>query len=215
MSDDFQELEAALGGLRPVALDRMLLARLADATAGPLTSLNPAEASFENSLRQIQPAALTPALMAALEATLTRGAAPAAPAIVPFPQSAAHHPRHAHRPMLAAAAAVALLGAAAALFLPGKGSPHMAATPASRPAPTQPFTTPPPSPNSQNFVPAAFNTGLSQASDVGVIWQTKNQPQRVVKVVYWDRVTLVNPDGRKIECEVPRIEYILDPEKID
>jgi len=218
MSDDFQELEAALEGLRPAALDRMLLARLEDSTQDALTTLTPAEAHFEASLRQLRPATLSPALMAALEATLTRSAATAATNIVAFPQSSptsAAHRRPSHRPMLAAAAAVALLGAAAALFLPGKGAPRSASTPVAHPPPAQPFATAPASPNNQNFVPAAFNTGLSQAKDEGVLWQSKSQPQRVVKVVYWDRVTLVNPEGKQIEYEVPRVEYILVPEKID
>jgi len=221
MSDDLQALEATLGGLRPAVLDRMLLARLEDSTNGYLTSLTPAEAQFDSALRQIRPASLSPAFLATLEATLTHRAATAATAastLVAFPQpvpTPAAHSRHGHRPMLAAAAAVALLGAAAALFLPGKGSPRIASAPTSHPTPAQPFSTAPASPNNQNFVPAAFNTGLSQVSDEGVLWQSKNQPQRVVKVVYWDRVTLVNPEGKKIECEVPRVEYILVPEKVD
>ena len=218
MSDDLQALEATLAGLRPAALDGRLLARLGDSINDALTILTPAAAQFGSSLRQSRPASLAPAFMATLEATLTRSAATAATTIVAFPQplpTPAAHSRHGHRPMLAAAAAVALLGAAAALFLPGKSTPRSASTPASDPPPTAAFTTTPVSPNNQNFVPAAFNTGLSQVSDEGVLWQSKNQPQRVVKVVYWDRVTLVNPEGKKIECEVPRIEYLLVPEKID
>ena len=214
MSDDLQALEAALGGLRPAALDRMLLARLEDSTNDALTTPTAAETQVESSLRQIRPASLSPAFMATLEATLTRHAVTEATTLVAFPQPVAHS-RHGHRPMLAAAAAVALLGAAAALFLPGKGSPQNASTPASHAPPIPAFAATPASPNNQNFVPAAFNTGLSQVSDAGVLWQSKNQPQRVVKVVYWDRVTLVNPEGKEIEYEKPRVEYILVPENID
>ena len=114
--------------------------------------------------------------------------------------------------MLAAAAAVAMLGAAAALFAPRADTPQVAIA-------TRPTTVPSPVPQAatpaSNFVPATFNTGLSQASDEGVVWQDATQPRRVVKVVYWDRVTLVDPDGRKVEVEQPRVEYILVPEKID
>jgi len=214
MSPDLQALEANLRGLRPAALDRKLLARLEDSAKGTLTTADPADAPFEISLRQSQPAKLAPALMAALVATLD---APHVTTVVPFPQAAPAPVgrRHSHRPMLSAAAAVALLGVAAALFLPGKSRPRTAATPIAQPPQVAPFANAPAPPAAQNFVPAAFNTGLSQASDEGVLWQSKNQPQRVVKVVYWDRVTLVNPEGRKIEYEKPRVEYILVPEKID
>lgn len=221
MSPDLQELEANLRGLHPAALDSNLLARLEDSANANLTKLSADQAQFENSLRQIQPAKLPPALMAALEATLTAKAAVAASPIIAFPQGgapAASRSRQRHRPMLAAAAAVALLGAAAALFIPGKGPRQTAATPASPSSPAAPLaTTPavPADPPADNFVLASRNTGLSQAKDQGVLWQAKSQPHRVVKVVYWDRVTLVNPEGKKIECEQPRIEYILVPEKID
>jgi hypothetical protein len=218
MSPDLQELEANLRGLRPAVPGRALLARLDQAADGSLVNLNPAIAPFENSLRRIQPARLPASLMAAVQAALTAPAATTGAAIVPFPQVApapAAQLRHGRRPMLAAAAAVALLGAAAALFIPGKSSPRSAAAPAA-PSPQTPiFAAAPTSPATRNFVPAAFNTGLSQASDEGVLWQSKNQPTRVVKVVYWDRVTLVNPEGKKIEYEKPRVEYILVPEEID
>lgn len=216
MSPAPQELEAKLGALRPSPLDGLLLARLEDAANGSLTTLGTAEAQLEISLRRIQPTKLPPAFMAALEATLG-AAATVEPSIIPFPNPAngtAGATRHDHRAMLSAAAAVALLGAAAALFTPGK-SPQQTSVAADHSQQASPPTSAPASPLSQNFVPAAFNTGLSQASDEGVLWQAKDQPRRVVKVIYWDRVTFVNPQGNKIECETPRVEYILVPEKID
>ncbi len=218
MSNNFQQLEATLEGLHPSVLGRDLLERLEDATHGTPGTLSPAELQLETSLRQVRPAPLSPSFMAALEATLGGGTTTVETSIIPFPQSsppAVAHTRHAKRPMFAAAAAVALLGALAALYTPGKSpQPTLAAT--ATPAPQAPArTTAPASPASQNFVPAGFNTGLSQTSDEGVVWKAKDQPRRVVKVVYWDRVTFVNPEGRKIEYEKPRVEYLLVPEKID
>jgi len=221
MSPDLQELEANLKGLHPAALDEVLLARLVESTHGSLTTLNPEEVQFEALLRRIRPAAVPPALMATLETARRVSAATSEPAIIPFPQAAtapASRSRHGSRQMFAAAAAVALLGAAAALFMPGKSPQQTVAAPISHPPIVAPFSTAPASPatqSSQNYVPATFNTGLSQAKDEGVLWQSTDQPRRVVKVVYWDRVTLVNPEGKKIECEQPRVEYILVPEKID
>jgi hypothetical protein len=222
MTPDLQELEAKLQGLRPTALDGRLLARLASAAEDRVITLSPLETEMEDSLRQVRPAALPPSFMASLEASLGNLAPPQANVISfppPAPVPLVSH-RHGKGSMLAAAAAVALLGAAAALYMPGKGLPQTAATsthhaslPAA-PAPAAAVATPA-VPSSPNFAPAAFNTGLSHASDEGVLWQTKDHPQRVVKVVYWDRVTLVNAEGKKIEYEKPRIEYILVPEKID
>ncbi|MEI6674524.1 MAG: hypothetical protein WCO57_05045 [Verrucomicrobiota bacterium] len=217
MSNDLQQLEATLEGLHPSALDQDLLARLEDAANGTLGTLSPAAMQLETSLRRMRPAALSPSLLAALEATLGATVSMPESTIIPFPQStpvAVVHARHGRRPMFAAAAAVALLGALAALYTPGKGPVPLATS--ATPSPQAPVpAAAAPSPAAQNFVPAGFNTGLSQASDEGVVWQTKDQPRRVVKVVYWDRVTFVNPEGKKIEYENPRVEYLLVPEKID
>jgi hypothetical protein len=210
MSLDLQELEAKLSVLRPAALDSGLLARLADTATNIPTALSPDATEMEALLSGYRPAAMPPALAAALAEV----SAPLPPAVIPFPTAprATADARQQRRPMLAAAAAVAILGATAALFVPRHDSPGatMAAIPRTteaRPLQSPPATTP--------ILPAAFNTGLSQASDEGVVWQGNKSPQRVVKVVYWDRVTVVDPSGRKIEVEQPRIEYILVPEKID
>lgn len=220
MTPDLQALEAHLKGLRPAALDRTLLARLEDTAKGTLTTLTPAEAQLENSLRQVPPATLAPSLMARLEASLTE--TPAATTIVPFPKAGpdAGTRQHGRSPMFAAAAAVALLGTAAALLYPGKDPSRTAANPISHPSQAAPLVSvplvsAPASPAAQSFIPAAFNTDISQARDEGVLWQAESQPRRVVKVVFWDRYTLVNPEGEKIEFEKPRVEYILVPEKID
>ncbi|MCX6877354.1 MAG: hypothetical protein NTW21_26630 [Verrucomicrobia bacterium] len=218
MSPDLQALEAKLTGLRPAALEGMLLARLEDSADGTLTMPLPGAAEFEDSLRQRHPAQLPPALMAALAATLGDPATTASATIIPFPKAApvpAVRTRHGNRSMLAAAAAVALLGAAAAWFVPAKAPRQSVAAPITRPPQAPPFATTPAAPELQDFVPDEIKSGLSQASDEGVLWQPNEQPRRVVKVVYWDRVTFVNPEGKKIECETPRIEYILVPENID
>ena len=65
------------------------------------------------------------------------------------------------------------------------------------------------------LVPAGFNRGLSEASDEGVVWQANDQPHRVVKVVYIDKVTMKDGNGRTYQMERPRVEYILVPAKID
>ncbi|MCF7676042.1 MAG: hypothetical protein K9M97_11905 [Akkermansiaceae bacterium] len=210
MSHDLQELEAKLHALRPAALDPELSARLADTARRTGTTLTPVETQFAASLRRINPAPLP----ADLAATILRKTTGRETTVVPFPAAKPAATRHRGRYMLPIAAAVALLGAATALLIPTQPNDSAVATNGKTTA--RPGPPPPPVPRSaSNFVPAGFSTDLSQASDEGVLWQSPGQPRRVVKVVYRDRVTLIDQHGRKYEVEQPRVEYILLPEKLD
>jgi hypothetical protein len=64
-------------------------------------------------------------------------------------------------------------------------------------------------------VPANFNRGFSDARDQGVLWNGVDQPHRVVRIEYLDRATFVNGEGKTLELEQPKVEYILIPEEID
>jgi len=214
MSPDLQELEAKLHALRPAALDAVLSARLADSARGTLATLNPAETEFEASLRRFKPAPLS----AEFTASILRQTSAPQPNVVAFPAAAPAAPQRWSRFMLPIAAAVALLGAAAALLVPTQPGPgNFATTKPMTDAPVRqgPVTAVPNPPRSSDFVPASISTDLSHASDEGVLWQAPNQPRRVVKVTYRDRVTLIDRDGRKVEVDQPRVEYILVPEKLD
>lgn len=210
MSHDLQELEAKLHALRPAALDPGLSARLVDPARRTGTTLTPAETQFAASLHRIHPAPLP----AGLTTAILRETTGRKNAVVPFPAAKPATTRHWGRFMLPIAAAVALLGAATALLVPTRPDPSAVATNSKTTTPPGP-TTPPVPRSASNFVPAGFSTGLSQASDEGVLWQSPGQPRRVVKVVYRDRVTLIDQYGRKYEVEQPRVEYILIPEKLD
>jgi hypothetical protein len=206
MSFDPSALEADLRLLRAADLDASLLDRLDACANGTWTELSPAEIQREQQLRAISPTKLSPTLMASLEATLHNVPFAKNPSIVHFPlkQPAAQHHR---RNGWAAAAAVALVGAITALLIPTNHRPNNLAI-------TQPnkhLTTP--SPAGGELVPAGFNRGLSEASDEGVIWQSNNQPHRVLKVVYKDQVTLKDAAGHTYQVEQPRVEYILVPAK--
>jgi len=212
MSSDPSSIENDLRQLRAAALDESLLARLEACADGRLTQLDPAELEFEKRLRGTPPARLSPDLMASLVTTVAALPFPAAdPKIVRFPAAAEPQPsRHArqNRHWWGAAAAVALFGALAGWLVPA-GNPsapvadNKPAAPAIRPVAPAPL------------VPAGFNRGLSEASDEGVIWHSNNQPHRVLKVVYQERVTLKDADGRTYHVEQPRVEYILVPAKTD
>ena len=65
------------------------------------------------------------------------------------------------------------------------------------------------------FVPASFNSGVRNTSDLGVVWAEWDRPMRVVKVTYTDQVTLLNEQGEEAVFQVPRVEYLVVPENVD
>lgn len=201
-------IESELHNLRPAALDESLLARL-DACAGNTwTDLDPAELAFEKRLRGVAPAELPAGLTSSLEAVLAGVRFPNVDKIVSFPKRETVAPRH-NRGWWSAAAAVALTGAITAFLVPmnHRQAPVAGDAPKTRPAPSQT--------NNDKLIPAGFGSGLSEASEEGVIWQNNNRPHRVVKVVYMDRVTLKDANGATYQVEQPRVEYILVPAKTD
>jgi hypothetical protein len=208
MSFDPTSIEADLRRVRPAGLDASLLERLDACASSTWTELAPAEIAFEQRLLAITPAKLPPALMASLESSFNGLSFPKDVTIVPFPQRETAAPHH-HRGWWGAAAAVALTGAVTALLIPANHSPNKLA----RTSPQSQIASP--APARSGFVPAGFNRGLSEASDEGVVWQSNNQPHRVLKVVYKERVTYKDADGRTHQVERPRVEYILVPAKID
>lgn len=214
MSHEFQQLESDLRALRPAALDPSLAARLAGLASLTATAPDAATTALETALARLHPLPLPADLSAAILAATSA----AETTVLPFPNA----PPIVHgawgRYMLPIAAAVALLGAAAALLVPTTRpadstlADRRPAAPAT-PAEVQPGLAGNPGPS--NFAAAGFRTDLSQTSDEGVVWNSPNQPHRVVKVIYRDRVTFVDQNGRKYEVERPRVEYILVPEKLD
>lgn len=125
--------------------------------------------------------------------------------IVAFPKHAPAPPANT-RSWWSAAAAVAILGASAALLIPAGKS--------GMPPSANVQTSPRPAAAPAQLVPAGFNRGLSEASDEGVIWSDK-RPHRVLKVVYRDQVTLRDAEGNTYQVERPRVEYIVVPAKTD
>ncbi len=201
IENDLRQLSAA-------PLDEDLLARLEACAEGTWTRLDPMELEFEQRLRGIVPARMPESLMASLEAAVAGVPfAREAPKIVRFPEREAKTSRQS-RVWWSAAAAVALFGGLAGSLVPtGKTGKDVAAAQPSAPSIR---TTP-----STQLIPAGFNRGLKEASDEGVIWQSSQQPHRVLKVVYQERVTLKDNSGQTYQVEQPRVEYILVPAKTD
>jgi hypothetical protein len=209
MPNDPSSIENDLRQIHAAGLDESLLARLEACAEGSWTNLDPLEIHMERRLSAIAPAALPDPLMRRLEAILSAAPfPPVAPKIVGFPGrvAAARRPQ---RHWWGAAAAVALFGGLAGWLVPhdqtGKSATTTVAAP---PAPRVPSAGSP-------LVPAAFNRGLSQASDEGVILHSNNQPHRVLKFVYSEKGTFKDAEGRTYQVEQPRVEYILVPTRTD
>lgn len=213
MSHDPTSLEQDLRDLRAATLDDALLQRLESAADGTLEQLTREEIRFEEFLRAKSPARLAPDFMAELEAAVSGVPFPINDKIVLFPKAAPAPATRRSRPMWSAAAAVALIGAATALLMPG-GKP--AGNLADQTPKTSPpaISTPGPATAAGNLVPASFDRGLSEVHDEGVVYK-ENRPHSVVRVVYTDRVTLKHPDGRTYQVEQPKEKYVLVPARTD
>ncbi|RYD23845.1 MAG: hypothetical protein EOP88_02550 [Verrucomicrobiaceae bacterium] len=215
MSHDPTSIEQDLRELRAATLDDAFLERLESAAEGTLVQLTREEIRFEEFLREKSPAPLAPDFMAALEGVVQGVPFPVNEKIVLFPKGTTAPAARRSRPMWSAAAAVALIGAATALLMPG-------GRPAGNNVASQETKTPPPAvsapaiPSSaaSNFVPASFDRGLKEVHDEGVVYQA-NKPHTRVRVVYMDRVTLNHPDGRTYQVEVPKEKYVMVPARTD
>jgi len=207
MTHDHTSLETELRELQASSLDEALLLRLEAAADGTLTQLGQAEIRFEAFLRETSPARLPSEFLARLQTVVRDVPFGVNDNIVLFPQiSTTAHP-HRKTPIWAAAAAVALIGAASALLIPS------AKAPGNITRQSLPISPALPNISSQNFVPASFNRGLSEVHDEGVVWKSNNQPHSLVRVVYKDKITLTDKNGRTFQVEQPRVEYMLVPAK--
>lgn len=207
MTPDQPSLEAELRELHAATLDEALLTRLEAAAEGMLTQLTPGEIRFETLLCGSSPTRLSPAFLASLESIVHEVPFPVDKKILLFPKASVR--THRTRPIWGAAAAVALIGAVTALMIPAGKVP---VNPTRQAAVTSPPVT---ASANRNLVPASFNRGLSEVHDEGVVWKSNNQPHTVVRVVYKDRITLKDANGRTFQVEQPRVEYMLVPAKTD
>ncbi len=207
--------ERELRDLKPHRLDDSFLNRLTACAGETFTHLSAEESGFEGHLVEIRPAALHESFVGRLQEKIGDAPFAVSEKIVLFNRSnrrgnASRGNRsktNILRFNIAAAAAVAILGALAAFMVPAT-SPTVAEE--------EPLESLQPlAPASLNFAPAAYERTLSGTSDEGIIWQNGTRPYRVLRHTITDKITGDNGKGGKIEVEAPSIEYSLIPEKID
>jgi|AntRauTorckE6833_2_1112554.scaffolds.fasta_scaffold17804_2 hypothetical protein len=211
------QTEQELQELNPCKLDEDFMARLAACADGVALELTPDELAFEESLRSVSPSRIQNSFSFALAEAVNDTPFSVDEKIVLFHKSSSRNPepgtsrfRRVMRSNFAAAAAVALLGAFTALMLPGQKS--------GEPQVTEMVPDKAPSrivPVGNQFAPASYDRNLRDTRDEGVIWRGGNQPHRVLRFKYMDRVTLKNEKGEAVEVERPREEIVIIPEKLD
>jgi len=218
MNPDQTSLEAELRGLLSQPLDEDFLHRLESCADGTWTSLTPEEARLEGILRKTSPAKLDAGFLAELEKVVQGVPFAVDEKIVLFPKGNQVVPKEregARRPMWAAAAAVALIGGVSALLVPVSrtgGGTTIAKNPPVTASPPRPGDVSPALPT--NYAPASFNSGVSELHDEGTVWKA-NRPHSLMRVIYKDKVTTTDKDGRTYQMESPREGYILVPAQTD
>lgn len=212
MNSEFSDIEAQLAGMRPQRLDDELSLRLKGLLDRGGLELSDDELAFEHDLLAMRPVALSPRQFSAFAGLLDEVPAAAPPVesskVIEFPAV-----QRRQRPLWASAAAVAILGAFTALMLP-KGKPNRAETVVVQNTPVASLAAPGlAAADSPNIVPAGFNRGIQSAQDQGVVWHG-GRGTRVVKVEYLDKA-VIQKDGKKVEVQQPRVEYLVVPENVD
>lgn len=204
--------ERQLGDLTPARLDEDFLDRLTACAEDTQVEISDTDLAFEETLRGIRPRAIPSALQASLLEAIRDTPFAMDEKIVLFhkatkAQSGGARTRRFFQPRFAAAAAVALLGAASAFLIPGAEEGKTKTASGYAGSGGKEF--------SSHFAPASFGRNLSETRDEGVVWQGKNRPHRVLRLTYMDKVTMKNEKGETFQVERPRYEYVIVPEKID
>ncbi|MBK1853920.1 hypothetical protein JO972_03035 [Verrucomicrobiaceae bacterium 5K15] len=238
------ELEAQLAALVPCSLSVETTLRVEDAMHAAIEEKHDEELqSLESHLGQLAPAGMSADLVTRMAEAMDRWheyvpleeklvpfgdhdeplSEPAAETIVPMRRKSSSYG------MYAAAAAVALLGAAAALVMPHMNQPAANAVIADAGSAADLAPTPKASPviDSGNLhsvdvstapreawvEPGSLSHDITNTIDAGVMITRDNVPHRSIRIEYVDRVKLIDEDGREIQIDRPGVQYMLIPVK--
>lgn len=211
MDNEFQDLEDTLKKLQPAVPDDVCMERMLAAIEGRLPEMSVATKSVERELSALNPAPLTLASERPLLDVLSRVPFPKDKNVVLFPgANKTAEKSNERRPWFAAAAAVAVAGVFSAMMLDGPKT-H----PVGPVADQDHEVGQAPASVTKGIVNASVGSGLREAEDQGVSWTADGRPMRRVRVIYTDKVGYYDSEGRLVELERPRVEYLLVPENID
>ncbi|MGE9289989.1 MAG: hypothetical protein ACQKBT_03300 [Puniceicoccales bacterium] len=218
MNEELKQLEASLRDLRPAPLEHGLNDRLERAMSGELESFRPDLLTLERKASNQSPVALPEELLDQLVHVCAQTPFPVDEKVVLFPGESGprekpSRKRISHRiAHYAAVACVALAGGLSAYFVQLDDSQATAVVKQEVSSPAPIISDPE---DRGHFVPAAFNSGVSNASDLGLMWPDQGRPVRVLKVIYMDEIKMMNDEGEELIYTAPRVEYVVVPEKVD
>lgn len=238
LDGELRSLEEQLAKLSPSAMPMDMLARMEQAmsrwsedegsryalegenTDGELRQL-------EIHLEQMTPAEMSANVLARMESAMDRWHefVPVEEKVVPFgdQQDEVSDHKRSRGGMFAAAAAMAVMGAATALILPQfNSSPEGNVVAENNPQPVvrphaQPVLSPvntldvSNAPREAWLVPGSLRHQVTSTTDQGVIMAGDNTPHRCIRVDYVDRIKVQDEEGREIEINRPGVDFMLIP----
>ena len=161
---------------------------------------------FEEELERLCPVAMPDGMIARMEAAMDGWSDEAAEEkVLPFPGQEEESAGASRNGFWAAAAAVALLGALAALFVPTDNGTNRVANDEGREAAYTPAS----------FSPVGATSNIVAASDEGFVMTRDSVPHRAVRVEYMDQIEFTNDQGQRLQVEVPRVRIVLIPVQVD
>ena len=159
---------------------------------------------FEEDLERLCPVAMPDGMIARMEAAMDGWQDQTEEKVVPFPVHEEGSHGASRSGFWAAAAAVAVLGALVALFVPSGGQDRL--------ADNRGFN---PSYSPASFSPVGASSNIVAASDEGFVVTRDAVPHRAVRVEYMDRIELKGNQGQILQVESPRVRIVLIPVRVD
>lgn len=160
---------------------------------------------FEEELERLCPVAMPDGMIARMEAAMDGWQEiDEEEKVLPFPGNEDSAPGASRSGFWAAAAAVAVLGAIVALFVPTGGGNAVATNEGHDPSYTP-----------ASFAPFGASSNIVAASDEGFVMTKDAIPHRAVRVEYMDQIEFRNEQGERLQVEAPRVRILLIPVRVD
>lgn len=166
---------------------------------------------FEEELSRLAPEAMPDGLISRMEAAMDGWQdAEKEEKVVPFPQKEFEKSRSG---LWRTAAAVAILGASAALLVPSGGSAPNKEVALTSSLPAASMTPKQVAPVS--FEPHSAQRNVVSANNEGMVVMRDETPHLCVRFQYMDRFEFKGPDGRSLQVRKPAVRYVLIPVRAD